>query len=286
MESGDRMSTLLLVDGHNLLFQMFYGMPSRIIGRDGRAIQGTLGFVGALLKILRIVAPTHVAILFDGEHENPRAALDAAYKANRIDYSLVPDENNPFSQLADVYAALDCMGIRHAEVTDGEPDDAVAAYVRAYGQDMRIIIASFDSDFFQLVSDNVSVLRYRGKNTTLWDSNVVWDKYGVEPSQYADFKALVGDASDNIRGAEGIGPKTAAWLLRKFGTLEEALSRAEEINRPAIRRSVQVNAERLIQNTMLIRLDGNAELPFPLEELMYQGCTMKISEVLVKIELR
>ena len=76
------MDRILLVDGSNLLFQMFYGMPSRIVNRHGKAIHGTLGFVGALLKMIRMICPTHVAAFFDGEHENPRTAIDGIYKAN------------------------------------------------------------------------------------------------------------------------------------------------------------------------------------------------------------
>lgn len=91
------MDKLLLVDGSNLLFQMFFGMPARIVGSEGKAIQGTLGFVGALLKIIRMVAPTHMLVIFDGEHENSRCELDADYKANRIDYGTVSEEENPFS---------------------------------------------------------------------------------------------------------------------------------------------------------------------------------------------
>ena len=83
------MDRLLIVDGSNLLFQMFFGMPARIVNEQGKAIQGTLGFVGALLKIIRMSNPTHIVALFDGEHENSRTALDADYKANRADYSKV-----------------------------------------------------------------------------------------------------------------------------------------------------------------------------------------------------
>ena len=107
------MSRLLIVDGSNLLFQMFFGMPSRITNAEGKAIQGALGFVGALLKIIRRTGPTHIAVLFDGEHENERTELNADYKANRVDYSQTPEEDSPFSQLPDVYAALDYMGIKH-----------------------------------------------------------------------------------------------------------------------------------------------------------------------------
>ena len=98
---------LLIVDGSNLLFQMFYGMPTRIVNSQGKPIHGTLGFIGALLKIIRRIEPTHLAVLFDGEHENVRAAIQPAYKANRTDYSKMPEEETPFSQLPDIYAALD-----------------------------------------------------------------------------------------------------------------------------------------------------------------------------------
>ena len=96
------MDKLLLIDGSNLFFQMFFGMPARIVNHQGKAIQGTLGFVGAMLKIVRMVEPTHMLVIFDGEHENPRCEIDSDYKANRPDYSTVSEEDNPFSQLPDV----------------------------------------------------------------------------------------------------------------------------------------------------------------------------------------
>lgn len=148
------MNRLLIVDGSNLLFQMFFGMPARIANEQGKAIQGTLGFVGALLKIIRKTEPTHIAVFFDGEHESIRATLDSAYKANRVDYSEMPEENNPFSQLPDVYAALDYLGIKHAETCSCETDDWIAGYAFTYGQENEIVISSFDSDFFQLVTDH------------------------------------------------------------------------------------------------------------------------------------
>ena len=94
---------LMLVDGSNLLFQMFYGMPSRIVNRDGKPIQGTLGFVGALLKMIRMIHPTHLAVFFDGECANPRQKLDGEYKANRVDYSQMAEEDTPFYQLPDIF---------------------------------------------------------------------------------------------------------------------------------------------------------------------------------------
>ena len=277
---------LLIVDGLNLLFQMFFGMPARIIGRHGRAIHGTLGFTGALIKMIKMVAPTHIAVLFDGEHGNPRTELSCDYKANRTDYTDIPEAENPFSQLADIYAALDCIGIPHIEIADGEADDAVAAYALIYGGETEIVIASFDSDFFQLINENVTVLRYRGDKTILCGSAFVQERCGIPPALYADFKALTGDTSDNIKGAEKIGPKTAAALLRQFGSLQNVIENADSISKPSIRASVKRNAERLQVNYRLIKLGDTAAMPFALDELRFTYDGITTTAVLEKIGVR
>ncbi|MDE5547963.1 MAG: 5'-3' exonuclease [Clostridia bacterium] len=279
------MCKLLLVDGSNLLFQMFFGMPARIFNRNGKAVHGTIGFVGALLKIIRMTNPTHVAILFDGEHENERAALNTDYKANRIDYSEVPESESPFSQLPDIYAALDRLGVKRAETTVCETDDWMASYVLTYGNDTKIVISSFDSDYFQLLSDNVSVLRYRGAKTAICTPDTLFKQFAITPAQYADFKSLVGDTSDNIKGAEKVGPKTAASLLQKFATLDGVIKNAERIEQPAIRASILRNAERLRTNYKLIKLAGDAALPFSLSELAWHGANPTTTEILTDIGL-
>lgn len=282
----DRCNRLLLLDGNNLLFQMFFGMPARIVNEQGKAIQGTLGFVGALLKIIRRVEPTHIAVLFDGEHENKRASLDEAYKANRKDYSEVPEEENPFSQLADVYAALDFLGIKHAETLNCEADDWIAGYGLRYGQEVEIVISSFDSDFFQLITDKVSVLRYRGEKTMICTPEYIVEKFGIAPGQYADFKSLVGDTADNIKGADKVGVKTAAALLKEFGTLENLLANAESIQKPSVRESIVRNIGQLQTNYKLIKLGDIAELPFEMCELAYVEHGVTTSEVLKGIGLK
>lgn len=280
------MNRLLIVDGSNLLFQMFFGMPARIMNEQGKAIQGTLGFIGALLKIIRRTEPTHIAVLFDGEHENVRSQMNADYKANRIDYNQTPEEETPFSQLPDVYAALDYLDIKHAETTICETDDWIAGYALTYGEETEIVISSFDSDFFQLITDKVSVLRYRGDSTVICTPDYIKDRFCIEPDQYADFKSLTGDNSDNIKGADKIGPKTAAYLLNKFGTLENILANVESIEKPAIKDSIVRNAEMLRMNYKIIKLDNTAVLPFALNEIAYDFPGITTNEVLKGIGLR
>lgn len=274
------MRRLLIVDGSNLLFQMFYGMHTRIMGKSGRPVQGTVGFVGALLKMIRMVRPTHVAVLFDGESENERVSLDADYKANRPDYSEMSEDEVPFSQLPDIYAALDELGIKHAETTVCETDDWVAAYAMSPDIGCDIVISSFDSDFFQLITDRVSVLRYRGDASALCTPQYVYEKLGVRPEQYADYKCMVGDTADNIRGLPGIGPKTAAALLAEYNTLDELLERAETVKRTATRRSITEGRDRLLHNRALILLKGDAEIPFELDELEYAPLGRTSGEIL------
>lgn len=277
------MKKLLIVDGCNLLFQMFCGMPARILNAQGKAIQGTLGFTGALLKILRITKPTHVAVLFDGECPNVRQALDVDYKANRPPLS---EEENPFSQLPDVYRVLDYLRIPRAETSCCEFDDWAAAYVQNRDSDTQIVIASQDSDFFQLIRDDVHILRYRGDRTVLCDRAYIREKLGIEPEQYADFKALTGDTADNIRGALKVGPKTAAALLQQFGDLESILCQATAISKPSIRESIIKSTDRLRLNCRLIKLDGQAELPFAIDDLTYTPTELTTNQILTSIGLR
>lgn len=211
------MKRFLLVDGSNLLFQMFFGMPSRIVNSEGRAIHGTLGFTGALLRMARMTSPTHIAVLFDGEHENDRKELLPDYKAGRRDFTDAADGDNPFSQLPDIYRVLDTLGSFHTEITDYEADDAIASCAM---------------------------------------------RFGVPPERYADYKALVGDASDNIPGVRGIGPKTAAALIGQYGTLDEIIKHAADIPRAAVSAAVAESSERLRLNYRLIHLTDRAALPF------------------------
>lgn len=277
---------LLLVDGSNLLFQMFYGMPSRIVNKDGKAIQGTLGFVGALLKIIKIVEPSHMLVVFDGENTDIRKDLSGEYKSNRIDYSKFAEEDNPFSQLEDVYKALDFMKIKYTESNYYEADDLIASYVFSYGKKEKIIIASWDSDFFQLITEQVKVLRYRGKNTMLCDEACIQQKFGIFPAVYADYKALIGDKADNIKGIPKVGTKTATALIQKYGNIGGILKNVERIEKPSIRNAIIENQEMLQQNYQLIKLENCIELPYDMEELRYTYHNITTNQVLEGIGVR
>ena len=274
------MNRLLIVDGHNLLFQMFFGMPAKIIGAKGKPIHGVIGFIGAINRLTESYSPSHLLVMFDGEKENPRKNILEEYKANRIDYSTVQDDENPFTQLPYIYEALDYMGIKHTETSDCETDDVIAAYAIKCGKENEVIISSFDSDYFQLITDKVKVIRYRGKCSQLCDTDYIKEKYGVEPSHYLDWKCLVGDASDNIPGIRGIGPKTAAKLINTLGGINEILARNGDIESDRIRCAIDGGREIIERNISLIKLGDGAALPYELSEIEFQNPNLRTMEVI------
>lgn len=276
------MQKLLLVDGSNLLFQMFYGMPSRITNKNGKPIQGVLGFIGALRKIIAATNPTHLCVLFDGEHENERKQLLGSYKENRIDYTLIPSEETPFSQLEDIYTALCFMQIPYKELTDYETDDYIASFVKKYQQTMQIVISSWDSDYFSLINSNVSIYRYRGKKSYFCDVEYLKKNYNIGPQQYIFYKSLIGDSADNIKGVPKIGPVSASKIVNAFVSISDLYRRLQEC---PLQRYLEGYQERLLLNQQLISFYILEELPFTLQELVYISCSFTTQEVLKQIDL-
>lgn len=269
----------------NLHFQMFFGMPRKIRNNAGVGIWGVIGFVGALNKLINMTSPTHVAVIFDSEGDNPRREILEEYKANRPDYSLLSEEENPFLQLPLVYSALSYMQIPHFESVGCECDDLIAAYTLAASKGDEVVIASFDSDYFQLISERTVVMRYRGDASVLCDRGYVREKCGVEPEYYADWKCLVGDKADNVSGLSGVGPKTAASLINTYGTLEEIIRNAAFVSPASLGEKISSGKDLLIRNYSLIKLDGGASIPIEISELEYTAERVGTMDVLRAIEL-
>ena len=262
------METFLLVDGHNLLFRMFYGMPDHFRTREGVRYNAVYGFLNAMAAVVSELEPSRALVLFDTEDCGDRRSLSAEYKANRPDWSEVPPDELPFTQIPAIRLALDECGIPHAEARGCEADDLIASYAMAAGEDWRVMILSTDRDYWQLVGERISVVRYTNGGCGLVTPDEVVRKFGVRPDQFADWKCLVGDASDNIAGVPGVGPKTAAALLGEFGTLDALMERLEEVPRSKIRGALRDCRERMALNRRLIRLEGSSPLPRPMAELV------------------
>lgn len=262
------MPHLLLIDGHNLLFKMFYGMPE-IRGRDGLKVQAVVGFASAMRKVVSLCHPSHMLVLFDSEECGDRRQMCPDYKANRPDYGAMEPDDCPFTQLPYIYRMLEAMEIPHAEIHGCEADDVIASYaLRCSAQGWTVVIMSTDKDYYQLIRENITVMLYRGFDSSFVTPDVVQQKYGVTPDLYADHKCLVGDKSDNISGVPGIGNKRAAELLNRFGSLDEILRHADEVTPPKVRISLMASGELLTRNRQLILLNDSAPLPFEPDTLI------------------
>lgn len=275
---------LLLIDGHNLLFQMFYGMPNKIEGKNGRSIEGLWGFTGALLKIISQSNPTHMLVIFDGEQELNRKKESESYKKNRVDYTKIEEDKNPFSILPDIKAVLEELKIKYFETTDGyETDDYIKEYCKNASA-CEITISSWDTDYISLVNDHVTLLTYKGKNSIFYNQEKVKEKWKIEPSYFADYKALVGDPSDSIAGIPRVGPKMAVSLINEFGHVESILENIDKIKKDSVRMTLDIFQEELKKNIKLIRLEGTNNIPIPLDELKISKMDQKTKEILKKLD--
>ena len=255
---------LVAIDGHNLLFRMFYGVPARVYSRDGKLINGVIGFIAAVLRYIRSFRPEYALVVFDSEKSSGRAAAYEEYKGTRrSDFSNCADEENPFSQLGYTRDVLDMLGVKYCEIDGYEADDVLASYA-GLKRDLHVCIVSADSDLLQLVKENVVVYVDRGKTGVLYDREMVREKYGIWPESIVDYKALVGDRSDNIPGVPGIGHKTAVKLIETYGGVD----RLKKAVLPGVLgEKIRSNLAVVEANRSLIRLYGQASLALPLGDL-------------------
>jgi len=216
------MERLLIVDGNNLLFQMFYGMPSKIYNKSGKTIHATIGFISYILKQINYFNISKIVVVFDGDTSKERKELDSNYKSNRtINWDELNEDEVPFNEEKYIIKCLDYLNIKVLYSMNMEADDLIASLTKLFEDDNEILISSFDSDFYQLINNNVSVLRYRGKCSKIIDKDKFIDEFNFDPSRYCLYKAIVGDNSDNIKGVKGIGKVRGSIICKKYSSLED-----------------------------------------------------------------
>lgn len=247
-------SHLLLVDAHHYAFRSFHAIRS-LNAPDGSPTNAIFGFIKTLQKMVGLVGPSHVCVVWDAGLDVERTRELPQYKANR---SETPESLS--LQIPQIIEWLDAAGWPQWQRAGTEADDWIATLAsRACREGCAVTIASADKDFMQLVGGEVRLLNPNDKTERLWGPAEVEAKTGVPPSQVADWLALVGDAVDNIPGVPGVGPKTAADLLRKFGSAEGAIAAAPGIKAERLRAELLGAAETLRRNLVMVRL--KADLP-------------------------
>lgn len=256
------MEKLIILDGHNLLFRMFYGIPGSIKNTKSEEIRGVVGFLASIKKLIKQFETSKLLAVFDSETSlSDKMEIDSNYKQNRPDYGHLPTDENPFSQLPYIYQILTYLGIPYCEATNAEADDYIASICEKFKHDYHCIIVSTDKDFFQLVSDYISV--YNPMSKMLYTPEKVYDRFQVTPNQIIDYKVLVGDPSDNIKGVPSIGPKTAVKIL-SLGSLEDIM-KSEQKTDEHIYNILKDHQESIIRDRKLITMNRHVNIEFSLE---------------------
>jgi 5'-3' exonuclease len=231
---------LLAVDTPFLLYRSFFALPDSIHGSQGRSVNALLGAANALLRIVADRRPRAVVMCFGAEAAHYRVELYPAYHAARPE---VPEALGwQFEQAPDFLAQF---GWPSETSPDHEADDllgSLAAAERAAGGEALLLTG--DRDMYQCVGEGVTVLYLRAGNVEEIDPAEVRRRYGIPPALVPDFIALRGDPSDGLPGAAGIGPKTAAELLTRHGSLEDAIAAASS-ERPRVAKALSEQADEL-----------------------------------------
>ena len=247
--------TLFLIDGSGFVFRAYHALPP-LTRSDGTPIGAVLGFTNMLVKILTDMQAHYLAVIFDAGRRTFRNDLYPNYKANRRE---TPEDLIP--QFPLIRQACQAFGVPLFEKEGVEADDIIATYA-AQQKEREVIIVSSDKDLMQLVSDRVKL--YDPIKNKIIDTQGVYEKFEVAPTQVIDVQSLAGDSSDNIPGVPGIGIKTAATLIQEFGTLENLLENAHTIKQEKRRASLIQFKEQAELSKKLVTLKTDVtDLPLP-----------------------
>lgn len=249
-------SLLLLVDGLAVAYRAFHAIPA-LSTKTGEPTNALFGFIKMLRQLDEQWRPTHRAVVFDGGLPEHRMALLPSYKAQRD-----PMPEGLVQQLGPMETFLELAGWGSVRPRQEEADDALATLAeRADRSGGRVLIASSDKDLLQLVNDRIQVIPPT-KHATPMGAADVQGKMGVAPSQVVDLLALMGDQADNIPGVPGVGPKTAAQLLRDFTSLNAIWSQVDRVQPVRVRELLVAHREVVERNVKLMKLRTDVpELP-------------------------
>lgn len=252
------METWLLIDGTHFVFRQFYAIKN-LTRSDGMPTNAIFGWGKFLIKILEFVKPFKTIVFFDLAKSAQRRAILPEYKANRP-----PPPDAMCVQVPYIKELTLAMGCGICQSPDFEADDGmVSAAVQLAQAGNRVLMASADKDLAQCVDERIQCLvpPYGvGQDWRVLDINGVKERFGVRPEQMVDYLSLVGDASDNILGVEGVGPKTAVAWLERYGSLENILNNVAQLE--PVRLRGRVDPERLRKNVAVVTLRRDVHVSF------------------------
>ncbi len=258
------MKTIILVDGNSLMHRSYHGVNKGFIPVwKGMKIGMVYGFASMLLHIIDHFRPDTFIVTFDTKEKTFRHEADENYKAQR---EKAPDDF--YVQIPYVYELLESFDIPVLKLPGFESDDIIGTLAHnANGKTHEVKILSGDLDFLQLVSDHISLVRFNGpvEQQIPYGPKETLARYGIEPKQMIDYKAIIGDSSDNYKGILGIGPKTALKLLQEFGTLEKIYKHVDELP-DKVREKFEKQKDQALHCKALATIKTDVPIDFDLEK--------------------
>jgi DNA polymerase-1 len=278
-----RDAELFLVDGNNLAYRAFFALPEELATSEGFATGALLGFTNMLFKLLTDYRPKGVAVAWDTRPVH-RAELSETYKSERRPMPDLLREQFPFFR-----PIVEAFGYRNLEFEGWEADDVIATLAtRADEAGVKTCIVSTDRDAFQLVTDNVTLMMTpRGvADVHVYTPERVEARLGITADKVPDFIGLKGDTSDNIEGVPGIGDKTAAQLIQKYGSLEGVLDHVDE-QTPARRKALTEHADQARNSKVLATMRRDLDIDcVPAELVLAPPDRSQLTEMFRRFEFR
>jgi len=276
---------LWLIDASAYIFRAYHALPPLTRKSDGLPVGAVQGYCNMLWKLIRDMkgedGPTHLVAVFDHSEKTFRNALYDQYKAHRP-----PAPEDLVPQFPLVREATAAFGVHGIELPGYEADDLIATYackVRDLGGEA--VIVSSDKDLMQLIGDGV--VMYDPMKDRRLDEEAVFEKFGVTPDKVVEVQALIGDSVDNVPGAPGIGPKTAAQLIHEYGDLDTLLARAGEIKQPKRRETLINFADQIRLSRELVTLTCDAPAPEAVDDFLIRDPDPAVlAEFLERMEFR
>ena len=284
--SDNKKPTLLIIDGHSLAFRAFYALPvDSFQNREGQHTNAIHGFLSMLILLLQNEKPTHLAVAFDISRYSFRTRAYPEYKGTRGE---TPPEF--VGQIPLLEEALKAMSIVTISKEDFEADDILATLAtQGAAEGYRVLVVSGDRDAIQMVKPDVTLLYPNARGVSelkRYDRDAVFERYGIEPEQYPDVAALVGETSDNLIGIDKVGEKTAVKWITAYGSLDEVLAHADEIT-GVVGEKLREQKDRAVRNRKLNHLLTDVELPVGPSQLLRAPINVPaVREVFDKLQFK
>ena len=258
-----------LIDGSGYIFRAYYALPPLTRKSDGLPTGAVSGFCSMLFKLLEdsksnqnLQKPSHFAVIFDSARKTFRNKIYSDYKANR---SEAPDDLAP--QFEYIRKSVEAFNLPSVDLPNYEADDLIATYAdKILKKGAKVTIVSSDKDLMQLYKKDVRI--FDPMKNKFISENDIMNKFGVDASKVIDVQSLAGDSSDNIPGVPGIGVKTAAELINKYGTLENLLKSAHEIKQNKRRETLIENKDKALISKQLVTLKQDSPTNRELSEFI------------------